>query len=83
MKPKSTTTGPRPKTKTVRKSKPDWLDCLDRIHEACHILAMLGVLMAGQGGEPLETEVVRDAGSLLKDQMKQLREALADLEEAR
>jgi hypothetical protein len=83
MKPKSTTTGPRPKTKTARKSKPDWLDCLDRIYRSCHTLEMLGGLLGGQGDERLNAEVVREAGGLLEDHMKLLRKALTDLEAAR
>jgi hypothetical protein len=83
MKPKSTTAGPRPKTKTVHKSKPDWFDSVDRIHGCCRGVEMLGRLLDGQGDEPVAAEAVREAGGALVDQVEQLRAALADLEAAR
>ncbi len=83
MKPKTTTAGSRPKRKTVRKSKPDWFDSVDRIHQCCRTVEMLGRLLESQNDERLDAEAVREAGGLFGDQMKLLRAALADLEAAR
>ena len=44
---------------------------------------MLGQLMENHGDEALEPEALREAGSMLIEQARQLRAALADLEEAR
>jgi hypothetical protein len=65
------------------RSKPDWMDCVDQIHGSCATLAMLGQLMENHGDEALEPEALREAGSMLIEQARQLRAALADLEEAR
>jgi hypothetical protein len=83
MKPKTTTAGPRPKSKTARKSKPDWFDSVDRIHGCCRAVEMLGRLLEGQGDEPVAPEAVREAGGALVGQVEQLRAALADLGAAR
>jgi len=65
------------------RSKPDWMDCLDRIHGCCRVVEMLGHLLEGQRGEPLVLEAVREAGGAVVDQVKELRAALTDLEAAR
>ncbi len=65
------------------RSKPDRLDCLDRIYRSCHILEMLGRLLESQHDERVDAETVREAGGLVGDHMKLLRSALADLEAAR
>jgi len=85
MKSKTTTAGPRPKSKikTVRKSKSDWFDSVDRIHQCCRAVEMLGHLLEGQRGEPLVLEAVCEAGGAVVDQVKELRAALTDLEAAR
>jgi len=64
-------------------SKPDWLDGGDKIRHCCRTVEMLGHLMEGQSDEPLAAEAVREAGSTLVEQVKQVREALTDLEAAR
>jgi hypothetical protein len=64
-------------------SKPDWLDSMDRIHQCCRAVEMLGHLLEGQGDEPVSAEAVREAGGTLVGQVKQLRAALADLGVAR
>jgi hypothetical protein len=58
------------------------LDSLDRICRCSETLEMLGGLLAGLGENP-KVQVVREAGSLLEDQVKLIRRALADLEAAR
>ena len=85
MKSKTTTAGPRPKSKikTVRKSKSDWFDSVDRIHQCCRTVEMLGRLLESQNDERVDAETVREAGGLVGDHMKLLRKALADLEAAR
>jgi len=55
------------------------MDCLDRIHQCCRAVEMLGCLLEGQGDEPLSAEAVREAGGTLVGQVEQIRAVLADL----
>ena len=65
------------------RSKPDWLDCLDRIHGPADSSKCWASLMESQVTSLWTPKPLREAGSLLEEQMEQLRAALADLEAAR
>jgi len=62
-----------------RQAAPDPLACMDRIHQCCRAVEMLGHLLEGQGDGSLAAEAVREAGGTLVGQVEQLRAALADL----
>ena len=52
-KPPHPGTGKRRRCPQGSRGKPDWMDCLDRIHGCCRTVEMLGQLMDGYGNEPL------------------------------
>jgi hypothetical protein len=57
---------------------------VDKLHDGCCVLEMLAQLMAGYSDEgPLPGETVRQAGTMLAEQVWKLRAAVTELEAAR